>query len=306
MDKPELAILMCTYNGEEFISDQVNSIFDQEFKNWHLWVSDDNSQDNTLGIIKTHPKYNGNKVSIVSGPCKGFSENFKSLIHTVPLQSDFYAFSDQDDIWLPDKLERATDFLKKIPSTVPAMYCSCTELIDENNAAIGFSPRYRKKPSFKNALLQNIGSGNTMVFNRRALELLRIATSADFVIHDWALYLAVSACGGSIFFDENVSVRYRQHQANLIGNGMSLRRRIDNFIKAYQWRRYEWNTKNIAMLSALTSFMTPESRNTLEYFSSIRNGRIYKRWVNLHRSGVYHQQAIGMLTTIALTLSNRM
>lgn len=306
MSNSHLAILMCTFNGESYIDEQLSSITKQDFKNWHLWISDDKSSDNTLNIIKSHLGYLSGDITVLSGPARGFSENFKSLIHYSPVSSHYYAFADQDDIWLSDKLTRAVKWLDEIPENTPAMYCSRTELIDEEGKVIGYSPDYTKPPALRNALLQNIASGNTMVFNDCALKLLRQATSGSFVIHDWALYLAVTACGGRVYFDHQPSVRYRQHRDNLIGNGMSLLRRLNNFFQACKGRKAEWNDKNCAMLENLSFFMTDESKEILRFYSSIRDKNIFERYVNLRKSGVYHQQRIGMLTTIAHTLLNRM
>ena len=86
----------------------------------------------------------------------------------------------------------------KLDEAIPAVYCSRTRLTDSTGKVTGFSPDYRKAPGFGNSLLQNIASGNTMVFNHRARELLMKAQGAPIVAHDWSLYQIVAACGGQV------------------------------------------------------------------------------------------------------------
>src|SRR3990167_3440503 len=120
----KIAILMGTYNGQEFLKVQLNSFLDQTYKNWVLHASDDGSKDNTVRILEDFKeKIGADRVSICIGPKKGFSRNFLSMVCDESISADYYAFSDQDDVWESNKLERAVDILKKIPSNTPALYC---------------------------------------------------------------------------------------------------------------------------------------------------------------------------------------
>lgn len=306
MNTSQVAIMMGTYNGETFIKQQLNSIKEQSFGDWFLWVSDDNSTDLTVDYINDFFIENKGAGEVLTGPGKGFNENFKSLVMNEAILSEYYAFSDQDDIWSSSKLKRAVEWLDTVPCEVPAFFCSRTELIDQNNKFIGYSPDFKKKPDFKNALIQNIASGNTMVFNHAARELLKRSFSGPVVIHDWSLYLVVTACGGQVFYDSVPSVFYRQHTANVIGNSMGLKQRFMNYKLASQGRRQVWNDINIAMLERLHPYLTVEAKKTLHLFRSIRQKSLFKRLLSLKQSGVYHQQLIGTLTTFVHTLMNRM
>ncbi|MFE0584990.1 glycosyltransferase family 2 protein [Pantoea vagans] len=306
MNTSRVAIIMGSYNGEDFIKQQLNSIKEQSFEDWFLWISDDNSTDSTIDYVTDFLNQNKGAGKLLTGPGKGFNENFKSLIMNEAIHSEYYAFSDQDDIWAKSKLKRAVEWLDTVPYEVPAFFCSRTELIDQNNKFIGFSPDFKKKPDFKNALIQNIASGNTMVFNHAARELLKLSLSGPVVIHDWSLYLVVTACGGQVFYDSSPSVFYRQHTANVIGNSMGLKQRFRNYKLASQGRRQIWNDTNISMLERIHPHLTFEAKKTLHLFRSIRQRSLFKRVLSLKESGVYHQQLIGTLTTFVHTLMNRM
>ena len=216
---PEVAILLCTYNGQQYLSAQLDSVASQAYPHWFMWVSDDGSQDDTLSILAEYrSKWPNECLSIVHGPRKGFVANFLSLSCRPDIQADYYAFCDQDDIWEANKLQKAVDWLQTVPADVPALYCSRTRLVDADNHGIGCSPLFEKPPCFAHALTQNIASGNTMVFNHAACTLLREAGQAVAVVaHDWWLYLLVTGVGGRVFYDATPTLRYRQHSGNLVG-----------------------------------------------------------------------------------------
>lgn len=199
--QPRVAILLCTYHGQHYLAEQLESFAAQSHKNWEVWASDDGSQDETHAILKAHQeKWPEGRLSIHFGPAEGFAANFLSLTCKASIEADYYAYSDQDDVWEADKLERAVRWLETIPPNMPALYCGRTRLVDADNNEIGLSPLFSKLPSFANALMQNIGGGNTMVFNNAARALLREAGEDTPVItHDWWAYMVVSGCGGKCF-----------------------------------------------------------------------------------------------------------
>src|SRR3990167_3949033 len=139
-----VAIVLCTYNGTAFLQEQLDSFSKQLFKNWQLYVYDDASIDDTCNIIKQYQASMQQKVSLQCNPSsKGFAKNFLSAICTTPDDSaDFFALSDQDDIWQQDKLSRAIDYLKTLPSEIPTLYCSRTQTIDARGKPLSFSPLF--------------------------------------------------------------------------------------------------------------------------------------------------------------------
>jgi len=192
-----VAILLATYNGGAFLREQLASYEAQHHGNWYVWASDDGSTDRTLEILAEYQERWGKRMTVVAGPHQGFVANFLSLVCRPEINADYYAYSDQDDLWEPEKLTRAVAWLSMVPPSIPALYCARTRLVDEQGRDRGFSPLMRRPPSFANALMQNIAGGNTMVFNAAACALLRsVEPGVEVVTFDWWTYLVVTGCGG--------------------------------------------------------------------------------------------------------------
>src|SRR5215468_11116718 len=138
---PTVTILLCTFNGERFLAQQLASIERQTFKNWILIASDDGSSDQTKSILHAfRTSFTPGKVKIIDGPRRGAPANFLFLACGRNLAGDYYAFCDQDDVWETDKLARAIGVLEGTGLAVPALYGSRTSLIDETGKTTGFSP----------------------------------------------------------------------------------------------------------------------------------------------------------------------
>ncbi len=303
-----VAVLLCTYCGQKFLDKQLGFFDDQSELDWALWVSDDGSKDSTREILGSfQAKWGDRKVSIHQGPCKGFVSNFLSLAHRAAGSAAYYAFSDQDDIWDQDKLSRAINWLKTVPSDVPALYCSRTRLIDDVGHLVGLSPLFPKPPSFANALVQNIGGGNTMVFNDAACRLMiSLGPEPDVVIHDWWAYLVVSGCGGRVHYDPQPSLSYRQHTGNLIGVNSGWASRILRIGQLLNGQHKNWNDRNIRALRLLGDKLTPENRRALALFEEARFGKLTERLAKLKRSGVYRQTFYGTIGLIVAVLLKKL
>ncbi len=300
-----VAILLASKNGATYLKQQLDSFINQTHRSWQLWVSDDGSSDSTVAKIKAFIARSDVEGHLVNGPQTGLCDNFMSLIGNVAINADYYAFSDQDDVWLRDKLSRAVEWLNRTNEDLPALYCSRTRLIDSAGVPIGYSPLYSKAPSFGNALLQNIASGNTMVFNNRARELMLKISPVKPVIHDWTLYQLVTGCGGQVKYDPEPTVLYRQHSNNIIGNSMGLPQRMHNFSDAHGGRMASWNDINRSVLSCLGDALTPAAIDTLMAFSAIRDNHLFNRLKLMRQSRVYHQQFLGSITTLTYVLFNK-
>ena len=288
---PRLAILTCVYNGENHLRAQLESFLHQSKNDFTLWLSDDGSCDSSQKIITRFTKeFPDIRLNFLNGPKKGVTANFLSLVCNSEIRADFFALSDQDDIWDTNKLERALRWLKTIPADTPALYCARTRLVDANNVEIGFSPLFTKPPGFTHALVQNIASGNTMVFNQAARQLLvEAGPDVTVPIHDWWIYLAISACGGTVFYDPVPTLRYRQHDNNLIGINSSWKARIKRLYWLGQGRFRAWSDANITALRRLEHRITSENREILEKFCCAREVALPSRLILLLQSGVYRQ-----------------
>lgn len=292
----KLAILLGTFNGAPYLQEQLDSFERQSHSDWTLWGSDDGSSDDTVEIIKRFQKKLGfDKVHLVNGPKKGFASNFLSLVRNPDLKADGYAYSDQDDIWIADKLERAAQFLASVPVNIPALYCSCTQYVSKDNQFIANSDKYTKPALFPNALIQNIASGNTMVFNEAARALLlQIDRDASVELHDWITYILVAGAGGQVLFDHQPSVRYRQHGANLIGMNTGFKAAIYRaYMLFYKDRFRKWNEQHVAVLRKIQDVLTPSNRLIFEKFALARELKGFEKILIFKSIGVYRQTFVG-------------
>lgn len=286
-----IAILLGTYNGACYLHEQLDSYKKQSHTNWTLWTSDDGSNDNTVEIIKEFAHKVGNsQVHQISGPKKGFANNFLHLVCNPSLQADAFAYSDQDDVWMADKLERAALFLSSVPMDIPALYCSRTLYVDRNNHTLEPSQAYLRLPVFANALVQNIASGNTMVFNNAARALLiKAGPNAEIDLHDWLTYILITGAGGQVLFDQIPSVRYRQHSKNLIGMNIGIRAKIGRIHMLFKGRFRDWNEMHVAALKKIPNVLTPKNKIIFEQFAKARQSKGFKRLAEFRKSGVYRQ-----------------
>lgn len=291
------AILLCTYNGEGFLDEQLKSFAQQSYRDWFLIASDDGSTDTTNKTLTSFQQgQTDNPVTVIKGPGQGFVQNFLSVTRHAAGKADYYAWSDQDDIWHADKLERALAWLKTVPDEIPALYCGRTQLVTEDNQDMGLSMLFSKKPSFANALTQNIGGGNTMVFNQAACRLLtQISNDTPIVSHDWWAYMLISGAGGKVFYDQTPCLRYRQHGNNLVGANTGWLARFVRIKGLVQGRFKNWNSMNISALEAHQSLLTEQNRQTLQRYAKARQQILPLRLIQVKRSGVYRQTLMGNL-----------
>jgi glycosyltransferase involved in cell wall biosynthesis len=293
-----VAILLCTMQGQHYLREQLDSILQQTHSDWSIWASDDGSDDGTHGILEEYrARLGDDRFSIHSGPAEGFAANFLSLVCNASITADFYAFSDQDDVWNADKLKRALTQLGTAPDKTPALYCSRTCYVDANNQAMGASPLFTRPPTFANALVQSIAGGNTMVLNDAARNLLRLAgADANVASHDWWAYIVISGCGGKIFYEPEPTVRYRQHDNNLEGANNHWSGRLLRMYQLLQGRFRVWNDKNTTALRRISAHLTPENKRRLDEFEQARTGHLVARLAAFRRSGVYRQTSLDSLS----------
>ena len=303
---PRIAILLCTYQGQRFLQEQLDSFAAQSYPNWELWVSDDGSKDGTHDILERAKGQLGDRISIHNGPQNGFCANFLSLACKADIQADYYAYSDQDDVWAADKISRALEWLEKVPKNVPALYCSRTRYISNKGNELGYSAAFARPPTFRNALVQNIAGANTMIFNQAARELLiQVPDHGDVISHDWVVYLLVTGCGGHVFYDPHPSVNYRQHGGGAVGQNVTIAAKLKRTRALLAGRFKYWNAANIKVLSSFRSKLNEESCATLDYFIGARQNSIVLRMINFYRSGVYRQTILGNMGLFVAVLFNK-
>lgn len=228
-----VAVLLSSFQGEKYISEQIASVLSQLPADGRLIIRDDGSTDRTVQCIE---KFEDVRINVTLGENCGFVESFLILLSQAPKEADVVMLCDQDDVWLPNKVQRAIDHLESF-GDAPALYCSRLLLVNADLVQIGISPNWPKMPSFQNALAENIVTGCTAALNRAALILItRHGDKNNIFFHDWWLYLVTSAFG-TVIFDPTPTILYRQHGKNAIGMGGGLRRytTILRFIKQKSW-----------------------------------------------------------------------
>lgn len=215
----KIQILLSTYNGELYLEEQLNSIINQNYRQIEILVRDDGSKDTTVDVLNRYDEQDNIKLKIVSGHNIGVINSFFYLLKNANSEADYFCFCDQDDVWFPDKIERAVNYLRSKDDLEPAMYFTSTKLTDGNlNPLRNWPSNPRKAPSFYNALIQNIAPGVTIMINKKARDLLvkKSVNTEHVLMHDWWTYLCVSAFG-EIYYEESPSVFYRQHGNNVVG-----------------------------------------------------------------------------------------
>lgn len=295
----EISILFCSYNGERYLREQLDSIVNQTHENWTLYVSDDGSSDDTLNIFADYKKkLPEGKLVIINGPRKGFAANFLSLIKNKSISSPWYAFSDQDDIWLNTKLEHALAAVQRVEKQAnrPILYGGRTTLVDENKNIIGQSAAFKGEFKLQNALLQSYSGGNTMLFNdvlKKTLELL--PEEIPIVSHDWYLYLICSAFDGVILYDRQPEILYRQHENNIVGSNLSLLAKFKRLLTLFNGDFAKWNYVNKQSLDFYYENISDKNKNIIDNFYACQSKNMITRIKGFQKSGVYRMSKIESL-----------
>lgn len=292
-----VTLLMGVRNGTEFLPDQLDSIAGQTWPNWRLVVSDDQSTDHSTDIVQCFGAEHPGRVMLRRGPGRGFSANFMQMIRDLPDDAGHVAFADQDDIWMPDKLARGIRTLRDSEDK-PMLYAARSWYWRAESDARHASPRIEQPCVFRNALIENVASGNTIMLNPAATRLARTAarrTSAVFA-HDWWLYLLITGAGGTVHFDNGAPcLLYRQHAGNAIGAGQGFVRQVTRKTQVLRGAFSERMKSNIAALEESRDFLTTDACETLDRFAHARAASLLPRLAGLRRVAPYRQSLLGTI-----------
>lgn len=211
-----LAVLMATYNGENYLKEQIESILCQNTEiDFTLIVRDDGSTDKTQTILQNYA--DAGKLIFVKGENLGAAKGFISLLRDNP-GYDYYAFADQDDVWNSDKLQRGIEAISGVEG--PALYCTNCELVDSNLETIGRNT-HRKQPSYtleSILCLASCAQGCTSIFNKELATIIQSNAVPDvFIMHDSLLTCLCGMIDGTIIYDESPTMKYRMHGNNVFG-----------------------------------------------------------------------------------------
>jgi len=211
----KIDVLMSTYNGEKYLAQQIDSILAQKGGfSLKLHVRDDGSTDGTCNILKKYSEKQG--VNVVYGKNIGVNASMMELIKNSSENSDYFAFSDQDDLWYDFRLNEAISALEAAKTDKPLLWSCMEELTDENLTPYNFMPMPKYLGNFYNAIIQNKTAGHTQVFNKSLRNLYKDYPPKKMYVYDWVLYIMASAFG-KVLFCEKTCGKYRQHGTNSIG-----------------------------------------------------------------------------------------
>lgn len=240
----DVAVLLTTFNGENYIQEQLYSIINQKNVKAKIYVHDDFSQDNTLQLIKKVQAEFPNRIFIIKSDTNlGVVQSYQFLLDNV--EADYYFFSDQDDVWLDDKITKELGALTHKDESLPALVYSDLKIVDKNLNILSTSMFKKMKVSNTDRtemlLVQNVITGNTVGFNKVLRNLIiksfRMEDS-KILMHDIWVGLVASLYGSIVFLDEP-TVKYRQHGNNVVG---AKRKKLSEIFNIRELKQAIFNT----------------------------------------------------------------
>ncbi|MCS6990024.1 MAG: glycosyltransferase family 2 protein [Chloroherpetonaceae bacterium] len=266
--RAKVNVLLSTYNGEKFLSQQLDSLLAQTYPDILIHVRDDGSSDKTLDILDAYRNAHPN-IRVTRGENMGAAKSFYQLLLNADDSCEYFAYCDQDDVWKSDKIERAIAFHQKRDPAIPALYFSEFEIVDANLRRIASSKPYARR-DFKTALLQNVPFGCAQVWNKAAQRLLATHPPNFFYMHDWWNFLVISGVG-EILYDPAETLYYRAHGANVFGQTTSFWARMTNRVALLRRRKElpifsAWR-QAVEFERLFAPYLSPEHRETLAEFT---------------------------------------
>lgn len=232
----KIAVLLATYNGEKHLVEQLDSLLRQSFSDFHVYIHDDGSTDNTMAILSRYIQVNSNKITIVEDSQKhrGAAKSFMYMLQQV--ESAYYMFCDQDDVWMDFKVEKTfarmqelekINTVSAIAKNKPLLVATDLEVVDENlqRLKVSFNADlkidvFKQHPNL--LCVRHIVTGCTMMFNEAAKNA-SLPMSPLATMHDEWVALCVHFKGGIISMLEEATIRYRQHSSNTLGANQATR-----------------------------------------------------------------------------------
>ena len=229
---PRLSILLSTYNGEKFLSDQLDSLFAQTYKNFIVVVRDDGSSDSTLSILQEYRDRFTDRIHLIESSASnlGARDSFAYLMEYVlnnkaqlGIDNAYMLFCDQDDVWFPNKIEVELEAMLECEASnpgTPILIHSDLEVVSEKLESVAPSlARYQgletHRNSFNQMAISNLVTGCTALLNE-SLAKKCLPVSSNAIMHDWWLALVASAFGKVVYLNQPL-IHYRQHGSNTIG-----------------------------------------------------------------------------------------
>lgn len=269
-----VAVLLSTYNGGNYLEEQLQSLKIQKNVKLTIFVIDDNSEDNTCDIIKK------SNLKIHLFKSKGYRDpvkNFLYLIKKSPSNFDYYCFCDQDDYWLKNKLSYCIFIMKYKKADIVG---SRTFITNKNLKIINISKKFI--PSFKNSILQSIAGGNTLVWNNSFHNFLKNFNNHNPASHDWYLYQISLLYNFSFYFINKPTILYRQHGKNLVGHNLGLLNNIKRLLLGLRGRYRMWHEMNEDhLINVNLNQVNKKNYEIVKSFYFYRSQGLFKKKLNI-------------------------
>lgn len=265
--KNNVQIFLSTYNGEKYIIPQIESLLAQKDVEVSILVRDDGSTDGTIDILKKYEKKG--VLTFYQGKNMGYAKSFLHLL-TNNKEADYYAFCDQDDVWLPDKLIRAIEKIRK--NEGPSLYTSTLKRVDENLRFLGMQSFKNLKITLGAEFTRHRLAGCTFVFNK---DLYNIIKNAYYIknlncSHDKLITILCLAINGKVIFDKNSYILFRRYGTNTSSDGKSI---LHKLLKEKEhFTSYKNNESNLAKC-ILECYKEQISEQNLDLLLKIANYR---------------------------------
>ncbi len=224
----KIDILLATYNGEKYLEEQLYSILNQSYPNINLLIRDDGSKDKTVDIIKKYAQKD-ERIKFIEDDLGnlGFLKNFEKLLEHS--EENYIMFSDQDDIWNPDKIEKS---YKKIRETEKSSEKEIPLLVHTDSNIMNYGIKTEKKfitevaenRNFENSFFNFFVQGATCIINKKMKDEI-LPFSEKFYFHDRSIHLIAEFIGKREYIKES-TMFYRQHEKNEIGAKSSVIKKI--------------------------------------------------------------------------------
>ncbi|MCL4922211.1 glycosyltransferase family 2 protein [Streptococcus suis] len=299
-------ILMSTYNGQQFLAEQIRSIQEQSYTDWTLFIRDDGSSDNTKEILKDFERQDSRIHLIDSDKSDnlGVIKSFHKLVNHD--RADYYFFSDQDDVWLPNKLELSLNEAQNYPANLPLMVYMDLKVVNQDleimTESMVKSQSHHANTELVQELTENTVTGGVAMINHTLAEMWQ--ETDGILMHDWYLALLASAFGNLVFIDQPGEL-YRQHSDNVLG-ARTLSKRFKKWIRPHILFAVYWDLIKNSQKQARHLLQMPLSqsnRELIEAFVTIMDKPMLERFRILRKYGLRKNKAFHTLvfTTLIIT-----
>ena len=290
-------ILMAVYNGEKYLSQQIESILSQSFQDWELLISDDSSTDRSLDVVRSYCERDARIKLVLDGCHFGSAKShFMALLRIAC--APYVMTSDQDDVWDVHKIDLTLKEMKaaEIENSGPLLVCTDLRVVDHNLNLISpsflrYSALDASKVDLGYFLASCLVTGCTMMVNHQLLLLLQRNVNADsLIMHDWWASLVAAALGKVIYISEP-TISYRQHLDNSVG---AVKFSLFNGIKKLNERRkteLDAIVQAKELLRVYSDLIDGDSRirAQIDSFVAIESAGVLKRIVLMNRAGIWRK-----------------